>query len=107
MGTQSTWDNTSAKVRGREVTVITKTNNTIKMKTFFAAVMVSCLLAIAFSAPNPAADPEAKPEESEFGENDNVQVQQLNLGSRAAKGEDLEINQAMLEGCGCSSCPCQ
>merc|ERR1712080_533348 len=69
-------------------------HNSTKMKTFFAAVLVASLLAIALSAPNPEAAPEGD-SNSEFGENDNVQVQQLQLGGA---GADAEINQAMLEG---------
>merc|ERR1712080_548812 len=42
-------------------------HNTTKMKTFFAAVLVASLLAIALSAPNPEAAPEGD-SNSEFGE---------------------------------------
>merc|ERR1712080_181816 len=98
-------------VRSRDIKSVQNTAP-LKMKTLLAAVLVASLLAVALSAPNPEAKPEyhgAKPEEggdnSEFGENDNVQVQQLQLGGAGVA--DAEINQAMLEGgCGCNICPC-
>merc|ERR1711890_63099 len=92
-------------VRSRDIKSVQNTAP-LKMKTFLAAVLVASLLAVALSAPNPEPKPEMHEDggdNSEFGENDNVQVQQLQLGG---VGADAEINQAMLEGgCGCNTCP--